>query len=69
MPDASERGGAMSAIYRNIKNKQGAEAKVPKELLIAESAKLAGLRGHSRSAAPKAMSKVKAKNVTPKEFK
>ncbi len=66
MPDATERGGSLSAIMRGIKTKQGALTKVPKEQLIAESAKLAGIRGHSRGAAKAEMAKVKNPNTSPK---
>ncbi len=57
--DATQKGGSMKAIAAGIKNKAGAQLKKSKDAMIAEAAKLSGLRGHSRGAAKTEMAKVK----------
>lgn len=48
MPDASEKGGALAALFRSMKKKDGGYHRVDKAAAHAESAKMASLRGDVR---------------------
>lgn len=57
MSDATERGGALASVYREIKKKMSGEVRIDKNKAIETSAQMATLRGHSRAKAPSVMQK------------
>lgn len=44
MPDASERGGAMAAVYRTMKKKDGNFQRIDRAKVLAESKKVAATK-------------------------
>jgi hypothetical protein len=49
MPDATERGGAMASVYRQMKTKEGGVIRIDKEKVLAESKKASLFKGNGRN--------------------